>query len=275
MIILCGLFAVGCRIQKFDGNRSPETSNVRSVTIRHPNLRDSMDKNLTPDMVAKADELVKNLVVKVSSEAVNCEPGITPENKDMGENKISGNSVDSTYRFRKKCDHVITLIYVDSSNQREVLTSDKKTINLTKAELELPAPVAKVTLFVTKDGQKFWSNVPMLETASNPIENQLDKVLSEKDNNATIPVSKGQTIILRLLDKHDAGYKWGVVESQLGAPTIVFEPASSDLLGAPGTYVFTWKTTNISRGNYYIRLVNQQPFGNDPGEPFRLNINLE
>lgn len=269
-ITLFGALTVSCQLQRPDNARSPVSSDMKTVTIKHPNFRETMTKDLTPEMATKADELVKKLVVKASSKAMNCDSGVLSENKDLGERSISENAAHSNYSFRKGCDYTIKLVYADSSNQSAVLVSDESKINLTKAELEVVSPIAKVTLFATTEGQKFWPNVPLLDTA--PTSN---KILTEKENAGVVKVVAGQTIVIRLIGKNDAGYQWSFVSSKLGTPTMVIEPPTSTAIGASPTYVFTWKTSGLASGDYAIELENKRPFGNDPAELFNVKITLE
>jgi hypothetical protein len=163
-IIILGLFATSCGVQPIENNNARRGSGLKSVTINQPKLRESMDKNLSADVAKQADEMIKNLVVKISSQAKNCNDGVTAESKDFGEKKLDEASVDSTYKFKRGCDYVVTLSYTDSVSKTLMLASDGQTINLTKADLETAKPVAKVLLKVSPAGKKFWSSASTIET---------------------------------------------------------------------------------------------------------------
>ncbi len=165
-LAIIGILATSCGIQQVDNQMTRTGSNLKSVTINQPKFRETMDKDLSADLAVKADEMIKNLVVQISSEAVNCNSGLTADKKDFGEKKLSDASVDSSYKFKKGCDYVVKLVYIDSSSKAVILASDGKTVNLTKAELETAKPSAKVKMLVSEAGKKFWSKVPLLETPS-------------------------------------------------------------------------------------------------------------
>lgn len=163
---LFGLVAASCTVKKLDNSDNRTGSSLKAVSINQPKFRETMDKDLSPELSAEADELIKNLVVQISAEPLNCTTGVTAEKRDFGEKKVSEAVIDSTYKFRKGCDYIIKLVYLDSSDNSIILASDGKTINLTKSELESAKPVAKVQLMVTVAGRKFWSRAPLLETPS-------------------------------------------------------------------------------------------------------------
>lgn len=161
---LIGMILSACGVQSQEQQARAGGSKFKSVTINQPKFRDSMDKNLSVDLAKQADELIKNLLVKISAEPQNCNSGVTAEKKDFGEKKLEDSIIDSSYKFKKGCDYVVKLTYLDATTKAVILGSDGKTVNLTKAELEQPKPVAKIKLLVSEAGRKFWSTVPLLET---------------------------------------------------------------------------------------------------------------
>ena len=163
-IIILGLLSTSCGVQPIENNNARRGSGLKSVTINQPKLRESMDKDLSAEVAKEADEMIKNLVVRITSEAKNCNTGVTPESKDFGEKKLDEASVDSKYKFKRGCDYVVTLSYTDSVAKALMLASDGQTINLSKADLETPKPVAKVLLKVSAAGKKFWSSASSIET---------------------------------------------------------------------------------------------------------------
>ncbi len=163
-MIILGLLATSCGVQPINNNTARRGSGLKSVTINQPKLRESMDKDLSADVAKQADEMIKNLVVKISADAKNCNTGVTAESKDFGEKKLDDASVDSSYKFKRGCDYVVTLSYTDSVSKTLMLASDGQTINLTKADLETAKPVAKVILKVSAAGKKFWSSASGIET---------------------------------------------------------------------------------------------------------------
>ncbi len=141
-------------------------STIKSVTIKHPAFRDTMDKTLSPELAKEADALVSRLMVKVSAKSTVCDENIAAQEKDFGESKVSDTVLDATYTFRKGCDYIISLSYFDGLSKVVVLESDGKSVNLTKAELEKAKPIARITLRSTAAGQKFWSKAAVIETNS-------------------------------------------------------------------------------------------------------------
>ena len=163
-MIILGLLATSCAVQPIENNNARRGSGLKSVTINQPKLRESMDKDLSADVAKQADEMIKNLVVKISADAKNCNTGVTAESKDFGEKKLDDAYVDSSYKFKRGCDYVVTLSYTDSVAKTLMLASDGQTINLAKADLETDKPVAKVLLKVSAAGKKFWSTASSIET---------------------------------------------------------------------------------------------------------------
>jgi hypothetical protein len=166
MIFAVAAIFASCAVRQQQDPFGRGGSSIKAVTIKHPQFRDTMDKTLSPELAREADELVSRLMVRVSAKSTVCDENIADQEKDFGETKVSDTVLDATYTFRKGCDYVISLSYFDALSQVVVLESDGKSVNLTKAELEKPKPVARVTLRATAAGQKFWSKAAVIETNS-------------------------------------------------------------------------------------------------------------
>jgi len=164
-VLILALVFSGCAARPV-AEQVSGASKFKSVTIKHPNFRETMDKNMSPETSKEADELIGRLMASVSAKAVNCDSTVIAQDKDFGDTKVSETVLDSTFTFKKGCDYIVSLRYYDSMNRTELLVSDGKSINLVKSELEKSKPVAKVTLQVTAAGRKFWSGAPLVQTGS-------------------------------------------------------------------------------------------------------------
>ncbi len=106
----------------------------------------------------------------------------------------------------------------------------------------------------------------------------VDRVVTQDDNGATIEVTEGTPIVLRLPSNPTTGYGWEVVSTDrtFGYPEESFEASRTTLIGAGGTAVFRWETSGgLSQvGEHSVRLEYKRSWeeGVEPADTFELNI---
>jgi inhibitor of cysteine peptidase len=101
---------------------------------------------------------------------------------------------------------------------------------------------------------------------------------SKQDDGKVISVKVGDTFSITLDGNPTTGYAWETLPDSAALLTLVGEPAynsSSDLLGAGGTYTFTFKA--IAKGSTTLELIYHRSFetGVDPLETYTVTVEVK
>lgn len=103
-------------------------------------------------------------------------------------------------------------------------------------------------------------------------------VLNEENNSQTINLTAGDEFRLELPGNITTGYNWTIDaldESALQLVSEDYEESRSDLLGAGGTSVFTFKA--LQAGQTSLKLIYSRPFekGVPPEKTFEITIAVQ
>ncbi len=103
-------------------------------------------------------------------------------------------------------------------------------------------------------------------------------VLNEENNGQTINLTAGDEFKLELPGNITTGYNWTIDaldESALQLVSEDYEESRSDLLGAGGTSVFTFKA--LQAGQTSLKLIYSRPFekGVPPEKTFEITIAVQ
>lgn len=165
-------------------------ASMKSVTINQPDLKKEM---LSSFSEADKQKVFDSLVYSVEIKAVqkdgkdDCDKDVTATKFDSGVNPMSKSSFD-TVKVKRGCNYIVSMkIGEKSADGASIKTlylsswDDQKPSILTKEELEKAKPTAKVSLYVTTEGKKYWD---------------ADEIVTPVDSDAAIEATLSKTFLV-------------------------------------------------------------------------------
>jgi len=108
-----------------------------------------------------------------------------------------------------------------------------------------------------------------------------DVTVTEKNNNGTLEVNRGDILAVRLESSPGTGYSWQIIRNdeklmqQLGEPTLSTDPAQKVIMGGKEFTTFRFKATNS--GMNVLELLYQRAWEKEkePPKKFLIKVNIK
>ena len=108
-----------------------------------------------------------------------------------------------------------------------------------------------------------------------------DVTVTEKNNNGTLEVNRGDILAVRLESSPGTGYSWQIIRNdeklmqQLGEPTLSTDPAQKVVMGGKEFTTFRFKATNS--GMNVLELLYQRAWEKEkePPKKFLIKVNIK
>jgi inhibitor of cysteine peptidase len=108
-----------------------------------------------------------------------------------------------------------------------------------------------------------------------------DVTVTEKNNNGTLEVNRGDILAVRLESSPGTGYSWQIIRNdeklmqQQGEPTLSTDPAQKVIMGGKEFTTFRFKATNS--GMNVLELLYQRAWEKEkePPKKFSIKVNIK